>query len=169
MELNKFYTTERNKLTAEHIRDKQCVMAASGFGYLLPLLDNYYNKHHLILTQRVSQSVTMLENYHLNDVSLITSVNPVQCRMNNKPKRISRRRPPKHLKPEAHAILMSWYRDHKDNPYPDMRVCRQLAEKAEVSLPQVKKWFCNKRARTNNTRSLAEIVKLRKASRRLRT
>ena len=47
----------------------------------------------------------------------------------------------------AISIMNAWYVENVDNPYPSKSECEIMANRGNVQLVQVKKWFCNKRLR----------------------
>jgi hypothetical protein len=49
---------------------------------------------------------------------------------------------------KAVSILNQWLIDNKNYPYPDESTTDYLAQQAEISSKQVKKWFANKRVRS---------------------
>ena len=67
-------------------------------------------------------------------------------------------KPRPHLNKDAVKIFEEWYHQNLEHPYPSSAVYDLLAVKGGVSVEQVKKWFANKRNRTNNTRTLTEIA-----------
>lgn len=46
-------------------------------------------------------------------------------------------------------ILNRWFVDNADYPYPDEHMTNVLAKEANISAKQVRKWFANKRVRSN--------------------
>ena len=66
------------------------------------------------------------------------------------PKKKSRHNEP--LNNKAVMVMMRWYEEHWENPYPTKNQKDQLAKDGGISVTQVKSWFANKRNRTNNTR-----------------
>ncbi|CAF3253821.1 unnamed protein product [Rotaria sp. Silwood2] len=48
----------------------------------------------------------------------------------------------------AVAILNQWFQSNRDYPYPDDERTEQLANEAGITQKQVKKWFANKRVRS---------------------
>lgn len=57
----------------------------------------------------------------------------------------------KFLSPESVRVLNEWYSVNKNHPYPNDETVEFLAEKAGISIFQVKKWMANKRVRSCNT------------------
>jgi hypothetical protein len=55
--------------------------------------------------------------------------------------------------------MEDWYETHLEHPYPTGSVIDDLANQGKVAIEQVKKWFANKRNRSNNTRTLTEIAR----------
>jgi hypothetical protein len=55
--------------------------------------------------------------------------------------------------------MEDWYETHLEHPYPTGSVIDDLANQGNVAIEQVKKWFANKRNRSNNTRTLTEIAR----------
>ncbi|ELU08447.1 hypothetical protein CAPTEDRAFT_71009, partial [Capitella teleta] len=51
------------------------------------------------------------------------------------------------LSPESVRILSDWYTEHEDHPYPSDQIVERLANRANISVFQVKKWMANKRVR----------------------
>ncbi|RNA25746.1 Pre-B-cell leukemia transcription factor 4, partial [Brachionus plicatilis] len=49
---------------------------------------------------------------------------------------------------KAVSILNKWFIENRDYPYPDEQTTDYLAREAEISVKQVKKWFANKRVRS---------------------
>ncbi len=52
------------------------------------------------------------------------------------------------LSTKAVSILNHWFQENRDYPYPDEATTDFLAKQAEISAKQVKKWFANKRVRS---------------------
>jgi hypothetical protein len=46
-------------------------------------------------------------------------------------------------------VLTRWFLLNENYPYPDEATTRQLANEANISAKQVRKWFANKRVRSN--------------------
>jgi hypothetical protein len=46
-------------------------------------------------------------------------------------------------------VLNKWFFDNQDYPYPDEQTTNWLAKEASISPKQVRKWFANKRVRSN--------------------
>ena len=49
---------------------------------------------------------------------------------------------------KAVSVLNKWFIENRDYPYPDEQTTDYLAREAEISVKQVKKWFANKRVRS---------------------
>ncbi|CAG2226919.1 unnamed protein product [Mytilus edulis] len=58
------------------------------------------------------------------------------------------------IKPEATQILTAWYEAHVTYPYPNDEEVEEIANSANLSTKQVKKWMANKRVRCFNTLSI---------------
>ncbi|RNA25745.1 Pre-B-cell leukemia transcription factor 4, partial [Brachionus plicatilis] len=52
------------------------------------------------------------------------------------------------LSNRAVSLLNKWFIENRDYPYPDEQTTDYLAREAEISVKQVKKWFANKRVRS---------------------
>jgi len=52
------------------------------------------------------------------------------------------------LSTKAVSMLNHWFQENRDYPYPDEATTDFLAKQAEISAKQVKKWFANKRVRS---------------------
>lgn len=63
------------------------------------------------------------------------------------------------LSKRAVQLMEKWYDNHLEHPYPNTDTIEQLATAGNITSEQVKKWFANKRNRSNNTRTLTEIAK----------
>jgi hypothetical protein len=61
-------------------------------------------------------------------------------------------------------ILNKWFEENQDYPYPDDNMTNTLAKEANISAKQVRKWFANKRVRSNKCSK--QVARRRKASRR---
>lgn len=48
----------------------------------------------------------------------------------------------------AVAVLNHWFQSNREYPYPDDERTDQLANEAGITQKQVKKWFANKRVRS---------------------
>ena len=68
-------------------------------------------------------------------------------------------RPRPLLSKRAVQLMENWYDSHLEHPYPSVDVIEQLSAAGNITGEQVKKWFANKRNRSNNTRTLTEIAK----------
>lgn len=104
-------------------------------------LNLYYDSQLHQIMDRVEQSLTLLENSHKDSAA----------------QRIIKPRPL--LSKRAVKIMEQWYDQHTDHPYPIPSEIDSLAVAGEINAEQVKKWFANKRNRSNNTRTLTEIAK----------
>lgn len=62
--------------------------------------------------------------------------------------------------------LQEWYDKNLAWPYPDKKDIPLLAAACHMTPKQVQKWLCNKRARTNNTRTLYDIADERRRRKR---
>lgn len=101
---------------------------------------HYDNKLHRVM-DRVERSVELLEN----------------ADKENKPAgKIPKPRP--HLSKSAVRLMEKWYSENTDHPYPDNTTIELLANTGNIGIEQVKKWFANKRNRSQNTRTLTEIA-----------
>jgi len=94
---------------------------------------------------RIERSIKLLEN---NDC--ITS-----SKKHHTDKAI---KPRPHLNKEAVRLMETWYNQNIDHPYPTPATIEVLAQTGNVGAEQVKKWFANKRNRSQNTRTLTEIA-----------
>ena len=79
----------------------------------------------------------------------------------------------KFLSEQAVKILMGWYEQHYDHPYPDDSTVANLATASGITPTQVKKWMANKRVRSCNTlafngsihpKKLQKLMQLRNTS-----
>lgn len=61
-------------------------------------------------------------------------------------------------------ILNKWFEENQDYPYPDDNMTNALAKEANISAKQVRKWFANKRVRSNKCSK--QVTRRRKASSR---
>ncbi|KAK3102575.1 hypothetical protein FSP39_012311 [Pinctada imbricata] len=104
---------------------------------------NYDIELHRIM-DRVEQSVRLLEDAY-NSLPVVSST------------RVIRPRPL--LSKKAIRIMEDWYDRNLSHPYPTPEAISDIADKGEITTEQVKKWFANKRNRSNNTRTLTEIAK----------
>ncbi|XP_069129446.1 uncharacterized protein [Argopecten irradians] len=66
------------------------------------------------------------------------------------------------LSRKAVRLMEEWYYLNTEHPYPSPDVIYRLADQGRIKEEQVKKWFSNKRSRTNNTKTLSEISKRRR-------
>eukprot|EP01017_Pseudomicrothorax_dubius_P031650 TRINITY_DN4062_c0_g1_i2.p1 TRINITY_DN4062_c0_g1~~TRINITY_DN4062_c0_g1_i2.p1 ORF type:complete len:174 (+),score=12.72 TRINITY_DN4062_c0_g1_i2:120-641(+) len=69
---------------------------------------------------------------------------------NFSPENSSRRR----ISAKASRILNTWLEEHMEDPYPTMEDKLVLAQKAELTVKQVKTWFTNQRARSSLTKNV---------------
>ena len=76
------------------------------------------------------------------------SLSPPSARGKAHARRVPYRRS---LPPNATDVLMKWYVEHQDLPYPTPQEYQQLASSAAITQTQVKTWLANKRRRTYNT------------------
>ncbi len=58
--------------------------------------------------------------------------------------------------------MQTWYDRNSEHPYPSYDTSEVMAKAGGGTIEQVKKWFANRRKRSNNTKSLCEIAKRRK-------
>ncbi|XP_069134267.1 uncharacterized protein [Argopecten irradians] len=66
------------------------------------------------------------------------------------------------LSRKAVRLMEEWYYLNTEHPYPSPDVIYRLADQGRIKEEQVKKWFSNKRSRTNNTKTVSEISKRRR-------
>jgi hypothetical protein len=59
-------------------------------------------------------------------------------------------------------VLKRWFIENQDYPYPDDIMTNMLAKEANISAKQVKKWFANKRVRSNKCFKQAFKIKKEK-------
>ena len=104
-------------------------------------VNQFYDKKIHKVIDRVEQSVILLENTNRENASKKMVVKP---------------RP--HLNREAVQLMENWYRTNMEHPYPTNTTIELLANNGNISTDQVKKWFANKRNRSQNTRTLTEIA-----------
>lgn len=51
---------------------------------------------------------------------------------------------------EQSEPMLSWYQDHRSNPYPSPEEKKELASQAGIEIKQLETWFINKRKRSNS-------------------
>lgn len=117
--------------------------------HALTLHHHYDHQLHQMM-DRVEQSICLLEDAQtsppLPDPSMHLSHRPVRKQRASFPRK-------------AIQIMEDWYQKNVDHPYPDTITVELIAIQGGISAEQVKKWFGNKRNRSNNTRTLTEIAK----------
>lgn len=72
------------------------------------------------------------------------------------------------LDPVAIRIMTAWYNNNSEHPYPSYDAAQIMASAGNITVDQVKKWFANRRRRTNNTKTMKEIAERRKVIKRTR-
>jgi len=60
---------------------------------------------------------------------------------------IHRKRPRRHLDTDQKQMLIDWYVQHLDYPYPTEDKKQDFSEKTDLSLNQINNWFTNTRRR----------------------
>ncbi|XP_048735723.1 uncharacterized protein LOC125651184 [Ostrea edulis] len=107
------------------------------------VLNLHYNNQLNQMMDRVEQSLCLLEDTK-----------------NQKSKSFQRnRRQRANFSQKCIQIMEDWYEKNLDHPYPNSITVELIATEGGMTAEQVKKWFGNKRNRSNNTRSLTEIAK----------
>ncbi|XP_056015517.1 homeobox protein unc-62-like [Ostrea edulis] len=92
---------------------------------------------------------------HITDVKFPTEPHNLEFGQKFQPNRRRRTNFPK----KSIEIMEDWYAKHLDHPYPDSFAINLIAFQGGITVEQVKKWFGNKRNRSNNTRNLTDIAK----------
>lgn len=72
------------------------------------------------------------------------------------------------LNPIAVRIMTAWYNNNSEHPYPSYESAQVMATAGDITVDQVKKWFANRRRRSNNTKPMKEIAQRRKVTKRSR-
>ena len=104
-------------------------------------VNSFYDDKLQKVMDRVERSIVLLE----------------KAEKENKPRdKLSKPRP--HLSKAGVRLLEQWYSENVEHPYPDNTTIELLAQAGNIGVEQVKKWFANKRNRSQNTRSLTEIA-----------
>ncbi|CAC5423386.1 unnamed protein product [Mytilus coruscus] len=62
-------------------------------------------------------------------------------------------------------LMEEWYHCNIDHPYPDSTIIQSIAQQGNIREEQVKKWFANKRSRSQNTHSRTVITSRKMSSR----
>lgn len=135
-QLSSFYRYQAALVETERFRTlhEDCYSA----DYKKSLNLHYDTQLHQIM-DRVERSVTLLEDKDKQACRVV------------KPRPL--------LSKRAVKLMEDWYKEHLEHPYPNSSAIEELAEAGKISIEQVKKWFANKRNRSNNTRTLTEIAK----------
>lgn len=102
-------------------------------------LNIYYDTEICKIIDRVEKSIAILEQTEKETI-----------KRDSKGRQISR---------NAIRMMEQWYEQHLDHPYPTVIEYEDLACAGDINISQVKKWFANKRNRSNNTRPLNEIAR----------
>ncbi|XP_060062425.1 uncharacterized protein LOC132542988 [Ylistrum balloti] len=139
-QLSSFYRYQAALVETERFRSLHMQKYPSDYQRSLNL--HYDSQLHQIMT-RVEQSLTLLEES-----------------MNKCSSRVIKPRPL--LSKKSVRVMEEWYDNHLEHPYPTASTVELLADKGKISTEQVKKWFANKRNRSNNTRTLTEIAKAKR-------
>jgi hypothetical protein len=96
--------------------------------------------HSRILSGKISMKV----NCHSRMVSFIEKVQDTNKTTTRSPTSKGKN---KHLPQETKTILMTWFLEHADKPYPDKQTKEELARKTNLTVKQVGSWFINQRSR----------------------
>ncbi|XP_021369004.1 uncharacterized protein LOC110460439 isoform X2 [Mizuhopecten yessoensis] len=140
-QLSSFYRYQAALVETERFRSLHTQKYAPD--YQRSLNFHYDSQLHQIMT-RVEQSLALLQE---------SSTSPCSSRV-IKPRPL--------LSKKSVKVMEDWYKDHLEHPYPTGSTVELLAERGRISCEQVKKWFANKRNRSNNTRTLTEIAKAKR-------
>lgn len=136
--LSEFYHQQASDVETERFCALQQKKMTKDAKYAMNL--HYDNQLHQIM-DRVEQSLLLLEKtQQMNYSSRQIKLRPL-------------------LSKKAVQLMESWYDNHLEHPYPNPDAIDRLSAAGGVTAEQVKKWFANKRNRSNNTRSLTEIAK----------
>lgn len=106
-------------------------------------LNQHYDHQLNQVMDRVEQSIRLLEDARNQP---IRPIRPIRKQRASFPKK-------------AILIMEDWYEKNVSHPYPDSITVELIAIQGGITGEQVKKWFGNKRNRSNNTRTLTEIAK----------
>ncbi|XP_033751642.1 uncharacterized protein LOC117335626 [Pecten maximus] len=140
-QLSSFYRYQAALVETERFRSLHTQNYAADYQRSLNL--HYDSQLHQIMT-RVEQSLILLEESSINKCS----------------SRVIKPRPL--LSKKSIKVMEEWYENHLEHPYPTASTVELLAERGKITTEQVKKWFANKRNRSNNTRTLTEIAKAKR-------
>ncbi|XP_069131621.1 uncharacterized protein [Argopecten irradians] len=140
-QLSSFYRYQAAVVETERFRSLHLNNYSTDYQRSLNL--HYDSQLHQIMT-RVEQSLALLEESSINK----GSSRPI------KPRPL--------LSKKSVKVMEEWYQSHLEHPYPTASTVELLAEKGHITAEQVKKWFANKRNRSNNTRTLTEIAKAKR-------
>ena len=181
--LHQFYRLQSSQVETEHY----AALRMATPSYRLAIAQ-YYDGLHYSLISRVSQSLSLLEQKHIQPLPVsntpstlfatpisIASTSasvyqqPPPCR-NQQPSPVNpaipcgykKRMAPSPLHDVAVRIMTAWYDQHMEHPYPSYAACEVMANSGKITVEQVKKWFANRRRRENNTKTLTEIARRRK-------
>lgn len=141
-QLSNFYRYQAAIVETDRFRNLQPTSYSEH--YRQSLNDHYDNQLHQIM-DRVEKSLSLLEESHQIKPVNSTSLHSIKQRPL--------------LSKKAIRLMEDWYEEHLDHPYPNNTIINQFAEQGNVNIEQVKKWFANKRNRSNNTRTLTEIAR----------
>ncbi|XP_062612669.1 uncharacterized protein LOC134274399 [Saccostrea cucullata] len=136
--LSEFYHHQASEVETERFCALQQKDLASDVKYTMNC--HYDSQLHQIM-DRVEQSLNLLEKtQQMNYSSRAIKPRPL-------------------LSKKAVQLMEKWYDNHLEHPYPNTDAIEQLSAAGGITAEQVKKWFANKRNRSNNTRTLTEIAK----------
>ncbi|CAF2099075.1 unnamed protein product [Rotaria magnacalcarata] len=104
------------------------------------------NRHHYHSTPLRPQQI----NSHVRHPSTNSSTcsSPTNQERSNSPSDDKECRNTRFLGSRAVAVLNHWFQSNRDYPYPDDERTDRLAREAGITQKQVKKWFANKRVRS---------------------
>ncbi|CAC5423385.1 unnamed protein product [Mytilus coruscus] len=101
----------------------------------------------------LQQSVTDQTHTSTHTTTKMPSTRP--CNVRSRPQ-LSRR---------SIQLMEEWYHCNIDHPYPDSTIIQSIALQGNIREEQVKKWFANKRSRSQNTHSRTVITSRKMSSR----
>ena len=182
-QLHNFYKLQTENLESERMAE---LATTSAMPWLQYAINGYYDFQHHLLAGRVEQSLTLVENKTIDttqehcqkecninqgNTAVTTKSRKESVNKNRRkltPKRNSSQRFMSSLNPRAVIIMNNWYERNKDYPYPSTDTCKVMAQAGNMTVEQVRKWFANKRQRSNNTRSVTEMANIKRTLRRSR-
>ncbi|XP_052065486.1 uncharacterized protein LOC127705202 [Mytilus californianus] len=119
-------------------------------------INNHFDEQLHKAIDRVEVSVSNLQQAVSNQIPTTTKTSATRPSTLRSRPQLSRR---------SVQLMEEWYHCNIDHPYPDSSIIQSIALQGNIREEQVKKWFANKRSRSQNTHSRTVTTSRKMSSR----